>query len=108
MRRLSALREQIDSWRALERQVVDALELLEMAEMEGDQETLAELAQEVADLTAAIDQRELRLALSGKHDAADAILAIHAGEGGTEAQDWVEMMLRMYLRWAERRTRQHI
>ena len=59
-------------------------------------------AQEVADLNEAVDKRELNLALSGKHDAADAILAIHAGEGGTEAQDWVEMMLRMYLRWAER------
>jgi peptide chain release factor 2 len=103
MRRLSALREQINSWQALERQVTDALELLELAEMEEDQETVAEIAQEVGDLTEAIDKRELSLALSGKHDAADAILAIHAGEGGTEAQDWVEMMLRMYLRWAERR-----
>ncbi len=103
MRRLSALREQVDGWRNLERQVTDALELLEMAEMEEEQETLVELELEVLTLTAAVDKRELSLALSGKHDDADAILAIHAGEGGTEAQDWVEMMLRMYLRWAEKR-----
>jgi len=103
MRRLSALREQVDSWRNLEKQVTDALELLELVEIEEDQETLAEIEQEVLALTKAVDKRELSLALSGKHDDADAILAIHAGEGGTEAQDWVEMMLRMYLRWAEKR-----
>ncbi len=103
MRRLSALREQVDKWRSLERQVTDAIELLELAEMEEDKDTLAEIEQEVLDLTEAVDKRELSLALSGRHDDADAILAIHAGEGGTEAQDWVEMMLRMYLRWAEKR-----
>ncbi len=70
--------------------------------MEEDQETLVEIEQEIVTLTDAVDKRELRLALSGRHDAADAILAIQAGEGGTEAQDWVEMMLRMYLRWAEK------
>ncbi len=102
MRRLSALRDQINGWTQLSQQVSDALELLEMAELEEEDETLAEIAQETEDLVAAIDKRELSLALSGAHDDADAILAIHAGEGGTEAQDWVQMMLRMYLRWAER------
>ncbi len=102
MRHLSALREQINGWTQLSQQVSDALELLEMAELEEDDETLAEITQEAKDLVVAIDKRELSLALSGAHDDADAILAIHAGEGGTEAQDWVQMMLRMYLRWAER------
>ncbi|MCO6450992.1 MAG: peptide chain release factor 2 [Caldilineales bacterium] len=102
MRRLSTLREQINSWEQLSRQVTDALELLELAEMEEDEETLEAVAAEAQELEAAIDQRELSLALSGEMDDSDAILAIHAGEGGTEAQDWVEMMLRMYLRWAER------
>ncbi len=102
MRHLSALREQINGWTQLSQQVSDALELLEMAELEEEDETLAEITQEAKDLVVAIDKRELSLALSGAHDDADAILAIHAGEGGTEAQDWVQMMLRMYLRWAER------
>ncbi len=102
MRRLSALRELIEGWEDLQRQVTDALEYLELAEMENDKEALQEIAEEAKKLAEAIDKRELQLALSGEHDQAGAILTIHAGEGGTEAQDWAAMLLRMYLRWAER------
>lgn len=102
MRRLAALRDQIGAWDDLTQRVSDALELLEMAEAEGDESTIAEIAEEAKALKKEIDHRELLLALSGEHDQNDAILAIHAGEGGTEAQDWVQMLLRMYLRWAER------
>ena len=102
MRRVSTLRELISGWQELSQRVQDALELYEMAEMEGDAESLAELDAEARALQKEIDKRELHLALSGEHDANDAILSIHAGEGGTEAQDWAEMLLRMYLRWAER------
>jgi peptide chain release factor 2 len=61
------------------------------------------VGQEVERLAARVDALEFQLALSGEYDAADAILAIHASEGGTESQDWAEMLLRMYLRWAEKR-----
>ena len=102
MRRLSLLQEMINSWEELGVRVQDAIELYEMAEMDGDESSLAELAQEAASLKETIDKKELMLALSGEHDDKDAILSIYAGEGGTEAQDWAEMLLRMYLRWAER------
>ncbi len=103
MRQLSAAQEQVQGWQTLDQGVNDALELLELAEMEEDEETAAALAQEAAALQDAIDRRELKLALSGPHDDAGAILTLHAGEGGTEAADWTSMLLRMYLRWAERR-----
>ncbi len=102
MRRVSTLRDLISGWEALTERVQDALELYEMAEMDEDAESLAELDEEARELKKEIDKRELLLALSGELDANDAILSIHAGEGGTEAQDWAEMLLRMYLRWAER------
>jgi peptide chain release factor 2 len=102
MRRVSALRDLIQGWESLSERVQDTLELYELMEMEGDEASLAELEEEARALEAEIDKRELLLALSGENDANDAILSIHAGEGGTEAQDWAEMLLRMYLRWAER------
>jgi peptide chain release factor 2 len=102
MRRLTILRDQVNDWEEVTRRVADAIELYDLAEMEEDAETLAVMAQEAAELEALVDKRELKLALSGEHDEAGAILTLHAGEGGTEAQDWTQMMLRMYLRWAER------
>jgi peptide chain release factor 2 len=102
MRRVATLRDLISGWQALSERVQDALELYEMAELDEDDESLKELDQEARALKKEVDRRELHLALSGEHDANDAILSIHAGEGGTEAQDWAEMLLRMYLRWAER------
>ncbi len=102
MRRLAALRDLITGWEDLTHRVEDALELYDMAEEEGDEASLAELDEEAQALKDEIDRRELMLALSGEFDDHDAILSIHAGEGGTEAQDWADMLLRMYLRWAEK------
>jgi peptide chain release factor 2 len=68
-----------------------------------DEELAAELEQEAAKLKAAVDQYELDSTLSGPYDASDAIMVVHSGEGGIDAQDWAEMLSRMYVRWAERR-----
>ncbi len=101
MRRLAEAREQVETWRGLEIKVGELSELLEMAEAEGDEATAADVSVEVEALSARLDKLELSLALSGEYDRRDAILAIHAGAGGTDSQDWAEMLLRMYLRWAE-------
>lgn len=99
MRRLSNLREELERWDALTRRVHDGLELASL-----DDESLEEeLAAETVALEQAVGRLEFQLLLSGAHDRSDAILAIHAGAGGTDAQDWAEMLLRMYLRWAEAR-----
>jgi len=103
MRRLAEAREQVETWRGLEVKVGELSELLEMAEAEGDEATAADVSAEVEALAARLDKLELSLALSGEYDRRGAILAIHAGAGGTDSQDWAEMLLRMYLRWAEGR-----
>lgn len=101
MQSMSALREIVETWDKLYRRANDALELYVMAE--DDPEMLTELEQEADALEKELEEREFTLALSGEHDADSAILSIHAGAGGTEAQDWAQMLLRMYLRWAEKR-----
>ncbi|NOZ28411.1 MAG: peptide chain release factor 2 [Chloroflexi bacterium] len=102
MQTLASLREEVELWNRLAQRVEDALGLLELAAEEGDEGILAEIEQEAEAIARELDRQEFRLAFSGEHDRDDAILAIHAGAGGTEAQDWAEMLLRMYLRWAER------
>ncbi len=102
-RELAALREEVSTWDGLARKAQDAIELLELAEAEEDEETLAIVAEEATELEKEVEAQEFQLALSGPHDKGDAVLAIHAGAGGTEAQDWAEMLLRMYTRWAERK-----
>jgi peptide chain release factor 2 len=81
----------------------DATDLLEMAASEDDEETVAEIESEIAALIAALEQLEFRRMFSGEMDPNNAFLDIQAGSGGTEAQDWAEMLLRMYLRWGEAR-----
>ena len=102
MRDLSELRDDVAFWDSLSTQAQDALDLLELAELEGDDGVAQELEKETEELLVTLDQAEFRLMMPDRHDRADAILAIHAGAGGTEAQDWAQMLLRMYLRWAER------
>jgi len=77
--------------------------LLELSREEGDEESLGEVALQLGRVREALEDAELRQLLGGEHDEADAILSINAGAGGTDACDWAEMLLRMYLRWAERR-----
>lgn len=104
MQKLAALREEVERWQRLSRRVEDANAMLELLADEEDPDLLAELTAEVEAVGRTLDEEEFRLTFSGAHDRDDAILAIHAGAGGTEAQDWAEMLLRMYLRWAERRS----
>ncbi len=95
MRRLASLREEVESWKELEKRAQDALEL---AQLGLDEE---EIKAEADSIASSLEEKERRLLFSGEHDARNAILSIHAGAGGVDAQDWAEMLLRMYLRWAE-------
>ena len=79
----------------------DLCELSELAEAEGDEAVIADIITQLEDLRAEVRHGELEALLSGEVDANDAFLEVHAGSGGTEAQDWAEMLLRMYARWAE-------
>lgn len=97
MQQLSRLQEEINGWRALLQRVEDAEELASLE----DEDMRAELEEEAGELRDEVDRRETQMLLSGPHDREGAILAIHAGAGGTDSQDWAEMLQRMYLRWTE-------
>ena len=99
LRQRTRLTEQVEAQRALETRLEEAQVLAELAR-EGEP-VGEELGRAAEALSEALDRRELELMLTGQHDATDAILTIHPGAGGTESQDWAEMLYRMYLRWAE-------
>jgi peptide chain release factor 2 len=103
MRRLAQASESVATWRGLEKRLQDAVELAELAEAEPDAEISAHVEEETEALERELDALEFQLRFNGPYDARNAILAIHAGAGGTESQDWAEMLLRMYLRWCESR-----
>lgn len=99
MREISTLKEEVTEWMEIRQSIEDTLELVKLE----DESLSADLERETADLEAEVEKREFEAMLSGEYDRGDAILAIHAGAGGTDSQDWAEMLQRMYLRWAERR-----
>jgi peptide chain release factor 2 len=99
----SSVNADIDMLEDLKAKLSDAEELYELIIEESDDSFTAELTATVDDLTKALSDLELRSLFSGEYDERDAIAEVHAGTGGTDAQDWTEMLLRMYLRWAERR-----
>jgi peptide chain release factor 2 len=101
MRERTRLDQGINGYREIERELQDTLDIIELAESEGDQAMVAEADRTLARLKQEAGKRELDSLLSGEADANDAYLEVHAGAGGTEAQDWAEMLLRMYTRWAE-------
>jgi peptide chain release factor 2 len=103
MRRLSSIRARVATWRGLETKVADLLELVDLAEAESDEATGADIEHEADGIESHFEDLEFELTFSGPYDERNAIIAIHAGAGGTESQDWAEMLLRMYLRWCERR-----
>ncbi len=93
----------LESYQALKSEIDDSELLLEMAMDEGDEQTLAEVASQTQALEKKFHSFSLDMMLDGDQDASNAIVSINAGAGGTDAQDWAEMMFRMYLRWAEQR-----
>ena len=101
MRQLVELKKLVQEWRGLEKEVTDIAELVSLAEE--DASLWEEIQPELYDVASRLDELELEMAFTSEYDARNAILAFHAGAGGTESQDWTEMLLRMYLRWAERR-----
>ena len=103
MRQLSSEKEVVTTWREIEQEAQDISSLLELTIEDTDPSLEAELIKEMEKLTSRVNRLEMELTLNEEYDSRDALLAIHAGSGGVEAQDWAEMLLRMYLRWAERR-----
>ncbi|HUC66717.1 MAG TPA: peptide chain release factor 2 [Stellaceae bacterium] len=101
MRERTRLDRGVNGCIEIERELDDTLELLELAEAEGDRAMIAEAERTLARLQHEAGQRELESLLSGEADGNDAYVEIHAGAGGTEAQDWAEILARMYTRWAE-------
>jgi len=102
-RELSALRAQVESYAGLWRQVEDLAELAGLAAADPAGLDAEELAAEARATHERVQRLELVTLLAGEHDGSNAILSIHAGAGGTDSQDWAQMLMRMYLRWAERR-----
>ncbi len=102
LQRISQLKSRVADYRALQQEFDDALTLIELANEEEDESLLDEVREGVDAVIQKADAMRLTTLLSGEYDAKNAILTFHAGAGGTEAQDWAEMLFRMYNRWAER------
>ena len=99
MREISTLKEEVEEWQSLRTNIADTLEFAQL----GDESMLSDLEAETALIEKDVAKREFEAMLSGPYDRGDALLAIHAGAGGTDSQDWAEMLQRMYLRWTERK-----
>ena len=97
MRQLSRLKATVDKWQSVSQSIGDAIELAEIA----DDDMLTDMELETTALSELVESMALQAMLAGEYDAEDAIFAIHAGAGGVDAQDWAEMLERMYLRWME-------
>ena len=103
MRELSALKSEVGQWSRLESRAESVEDLAALSIEEGDDSILDALKEEFAEIVQEVADLEFTMALSGPYDQGNAILAIHAGAGGIDSQDWAEMLMRMYLRWAETR-----
>jgi peptide chain release factor 2 len=93
----------LDKWEKFNNEINDIENLGSIALQEKDEQVLQDLAAELEQLNSAVGQEELKMMLNSEQDSLNAIVSIHAGAGGTEAQDWAEMLLRMYLRWTEKK-----
>jgi len=102
MRKLGTAKNVVQTWRQLEKKVSELIDMTTLAIEESDQSIQEEIQRDIEETTAQLDALETQLILSDEYDCRDALLTVHAGAGGTESQDWAEILLRMYLRWAER------
>jgi peptide chain release factor 2 len=102
MRQLSGKKNLVNAWRGLEKKATDLREMIALAIGEGDYSLKEEIHRELEKLSSQFEQLESQQLFAGDYDTRNAMLAFHAGAGGTESQDWANMLLRMYLRWAER------
>lgn len=105
MRQLVRLKDTVYLWQGLQSQAQTLLELADLAMEEGDYSIQDELEAEAGEIAETLAEEEIKLTLSGPYDDRPAIVSIHAGAGGTDSHDWTEMLLRMYLRWAENQKR---
>ena len=103
MRERNRLADQTEGVKRLEQDVADSLELIELGEVEGDQPTIEAAMADLRRCAEEAKRREIDSLLSGEADQNDAYIEVNAGAGGTDAQDWAEMLVRMYMRWAEAR-----
>jgi len=103
MRERTSLEDQISAVKRLEQELEDAITLIDLGEAEGDEGTISEGEESIRNLQAEAARRQVETLLSGEADANDTYVEVHSGAGGTESQDWANMLQRMYARWAERR-----
>jgi peptide chain release factor 2 len=103
LRAMNGLRAIIETWTVLERDAADLAEFLEVADAEGDGEAIASVEAEVTAMEVRLEGLRFQLALGGEYDRSGVLIEVSASEGGTESQDWAQMVLRMYCRWAEKR-----
>ena len=103
MKILSSLRLEVHDWTSLNDEIQTALELLDLAIEEKDSGTADDVRREMDKIQNSLNSLEFKLTLSGKYDHRDAIVALHAGAGGVDSQDWASMLTRMYIKWSERR-----
>ena len=101
MVRLSELKDIVESWQDIEDKVSSTIDLIDLIIQEADFSLASSIEEDIKEIEDDLDHREFLLTLSGEHDQRGAILAIHSGAGGTESQDWAQMLLRMYLRWSD-------
>jgi len=101
MQKLAGLRDKLEAYYDLTRRFEDAYILWQMGIEEGDQSLSEEVEEELRSIGSALKEMEMQVLLNGPYDRNNAIVSLHAGAGGTEAQDWVDMLFRMYTRWAE-------
>src|SRR3982074_1436745 len=101
MQERTALEDQLSAIGRIEQELADQLTMIELGEAEKDQKAITDAEETLKKLKAGVARRELEALLSGEADSNDSYLEVHAGAGGTESQDWANMLLRMYGRWAE-------
>jgi len=106
MRELAELRDVVQEWCALEQDAQETAELIELVIQEEDYSLAEELHTKIDQLSSQLGKSEFQIMFDGDYDLRDVVLAVHAGAGGVDSQDWADMLLRMYIRWAERSHRQ--